>query len=161
MLPKKGIPFGKSPPGGGWGWESPAKAPLALGMGCPRRGGTVWMALAAPPRHLQHQCHVLGSSLVLPSRKAGFRALGLPPWPPGHYPGSLSTKPSRGQPFRGSVTDGSRSSGGISALVTSLAGIPLTLSTINCKFLAHKAQRERQDLGSGESPRDTARAAAR
>lgn len=39
------------------------------------------MALAASPCHLQHHCHVLGSSLVLSSRKAGFRALGLPPDP--------------------------------------------------------------------------------
>lgn len=63
-------------------------------------------ALAASPCHLQHRCHVLGSSLVLPSRKAGFRALGLPcdlldiVLDPCH-------QTARGQPFRGSFTDGS------------------------------------------------------
>lgn len=155
----------ESPAGGGWGWDRVGRSVPTQSQpwGWDGHGeGTP----AASPCHPQHHCHVRGASLVLSSRKAGFRALGLPPgpldvlsWIPAHQTHLSSALRGSFRSLGGS--GGSRSSGGIPALVTwpPLLGIPLMPNAINCKFLTHKAKRKRQDWDSGESPRDTARAA--
>lgn len=157
----------ESPPGGGWGWDR-------VGRGVPTRsqhwewdghGEGHWL-LPCVTFNTTGRC--LGPAWCSPAEKLDLGLWNsllthwMLSWIPAHQ--SHLSSALQGLLHRWFRSwGGSRSSGGISALVTwpSLLGIPLMPSAINCKFLTHKAKRKRQDWDSGESPRDTAGAAPR